>query len=239
MGARRAVRAGRRRRARRPRPRPCSPAGARPRSASSATPAATLARDRRRARGRRRAAAAADGRRARGARRSPALRLAARDRRAPAARAALDAALPADRIVAVDSTQPGYAANHVLDVEHPGSWLMPIGYGCLGCALPMAIGAKLAAPERPVLALAGDGGVAVHDPGARHRRATSACRCRSWSGTTTATARSATRWRQAASRRSARTPRPPTSSRIAEGFGCRGARAESIDHVGAARRARR
>ena len=41
----------------------------------------------------------------------------------------------------------------------PGSWLSPIGYGCLGCALPMAIGAKLAAPERPVLALAGDGGV--------------------------------------------------------------------------------
>ena len=72
---------------------------------------------------------------------------------------ALDAALPADRIVAVDSTQPGYTSNHVLDVERPGSWLSPIGYGCLGCALPMAIGAKLAAPERPVLALAGDGGV--------------------------------------------------------------------------------
>jgi acetolactate synthase-1/2/3 large subunit len=35
---------------------------------------------------------------------------------------------------------------------------MPIGYGCLGCALPMAIGAKLAAPDRPVAALAGDGG---------------------------------------------------------------------------------
>ena len=35
---------------------------------------------------------------------------------------------------------------------------MPIGYGCLGCALPMAIGAKLAAPDRPVLAVAGDGG---------------------------------------------------------------------------------
>jgi acetolactate synthase-1/2/3 large subunit len=43
--------------------------------------------------------------------------------------------------------------------HRPRSWLMPIGYGSLGCALPMAIGAKLAAPERPVLALAGDGGV--------------------------------------------------------------------------------
>ena len=32
------------------------------------------------------------------------------------------------------------------------------GFGTLGCALPMAIGASIAAPERPVLAIAGDGG---------------------------------------------------------------------------------
>jgi acetolactate synthase-1/2/3 large subunit len=73
--------------------------------------------------------------------------------------AALDRALPEDRIVAADSTQPAYAANHAMAAHRPRSWLMPIGYGSLGCALPMAIGAKLAAPERPVLALAGDGGV--------------------------------------------------------------------------------
>ncbi len=70
----------------------------------------------------------------------------------------LDRVLPADRIIAGDSTQPVYAANHLLGMARPRSWLMPIGYGCLGCALPMAIGAQLAAPERPVLALAGDGG---------------------------------------------------------------------------------
>jgi acetolactate synthase-1/2/3 large subunit len=70
----------------------------------------------------------------------------------------LDRVLPPDRIVAGDSTQPVYAANHLLPMATPRSWLMPIGYGCLGCALPMALGAKLAAPERPVLALAGDGG---------------------------------------------------------------------------------
>jgi acetolactate synthase-1/2/3 large subunit len=35
---------------------------------------------------------------------------------------------------------------------------MPIGYGCLGSALPMAIGARLAAPQRPVVGIAGDGG---------------------------------------------------------------------------------
>ena len=73
--------------------------------------------------------------------------------------AALDAALPPDRIVAADSTKPAYAANHSLPLHSRRSWLMPIGYGCLGCALPMAIGAKLAAPDRPVAALAGDGGV--------------------------------------------------------------------------------
>ena len=70
----------------------------------------------------------------------------------------LDRVLPEDRIIAGDSTQPVYAANHLLGMARPRSWLMPIGYGCLGCALPMAIGAKLAAPNRPVLALAGDGG---------------------------------------------------------------------------------
>ncbi|MBJ7334951.1 MAG: hypothetical protein JHD05_10115, partial [Thermoleophilia bacterium] len=72
---------------------------------------------------------------------------------------ALDAALARNRIVAVDSTQPGYAANHALDVYTPGSWLMPIGFGCLGPALPMAIGAKLAEPTRDVIAIAGDGGL--------------------------------------------------------------------------------
>ncbi|MHB1835155.1 MAG: 5-guanidino-2-oxopentanoate decarboxylase [Solirubrobacteraceae bacterium] len=70
----------------------------------------------------------------------------------------LDRVLPLDRIIAGDSTQPVYAANHLLGMATPRSWLMPIGYGCLGCALPMAIGAKLAAPQRPVVALAGDGG---------------------------------------------------------------------------------
>ena len=71
----------------------------------------------------------------------------------------LDAALPQDRIVVGDSTQPVYAANHLMAAPQPRSWLMPIGYGTLGCALPMAVGAKLGAPSRPVVCIAGDGGV--------------------------------------------------------------------------------
>jgi acetolactate synthase I/II/III large subunit len=72
---------------------------------------------------------------------------------------ALDAALPDDRIIVGDSTQPVYAANHLMPATQPRSWIMPIGYGTLGCALPMAVGAKLAAPSRPVVCLVGDGGV--------------------------------------------------------------------------------
>ncbi|TGD87506.1 5-guanidino-2-oxopentanoate decarboxylase [Mycolicibacterium sp. CH28] len=72
---------------------------------------------------------------------------------------ALDAALPRDRIFAGDSTQPAYAANHLFPVYESRSWLMPIGFAALGCALPMAIGAKVASPDKPVVALVGDAGL--------------------------------------------------------------------------------
>jgi thiamine pyrophosphate-dependent acetolactate synthase large subunit-like protein len=72
---------------------------------------------------------------------------------------ALEQALPADRIVALDSTKLAYTAHHYLPAERPRSWLAPYGFGTLGTALPMAIGAKLAFPDRPVAAVAGDGGL--------------------------------------------------------------------------------
>jgi thiamine pyrophosphate-dependent acetolactate synthase large subunit-like protein len=72
---------------------------------------------------------------------------------------ALDAALPEDRIVALDSTQLAYTAQHYLPAARPRSWLAPYGLGTLGPALPMAIGAKIAAPDRPVVAIAGDAGL--------------------------------------------------------------------------------
>jgi acetolactate synthase-1/2/3 large subunit len=71
---------------------------------------------------------------------------------------AIAAAVPADAIVALDSTQLAYAAHVRLPAGRPRSWLAPYGLGTLGCALPMAIGAAIAAPDRPVFALAGDGG---------------------------------------------------------------------------------
>ena len=42
--------------------------------------------------------------------------------------------------------------------SRPRSWFFPSGYGTLGWALPAAIGARLAAPERATVVLAGDGG---------------------------------------------------------------------------------
>jgi thiamine pyrophosphate-dependent acetolactate synthase large subunit-like protein len=72
---------------------------------------------------------------------------------------ALDAALPPDRVIALDSTKLAYTAHHYLAAEQPRGWLAPYGFGTLGAALPMAIGAKLGAPDRPVVAVAGDGGI--------------------------------------------------------------------------------
>jgi acetolactate synthase-1/2/3 large subunit len=71
----------------------------------------------------------------------------------------IQAALP-DVIVAGDSTQPVYSGNHQYDPRTPRSWFnSATGYGTLGYALPAAVGAKLAAPNRPVVALVGDGGL--------------------------------------------------------------------------------
>ncbi len=65
-----------------------------------------------------------------------------------------------DVIVVGDSTQPVYSGNHLYESHRPRSWFnSSTGYGTLGYGLPAAIGAKLATPERPVVALIGDGGL--------------------------------------------------------------------------------
>jgi acetolactate synthase-1/2/3 large subunit len=45
----------------------------------------------------------------------------------------------------------------MLQLEGPGRFLAPVDYSCMGYAVPAALGAKLARPDRPVVALAGDG----------------------------------------------------------------------------------
>ena len=67
--------------------------------------------------------------------------------------------MPSNAIVSLDSTQLAYTAHHYTPWSTPSRWLAPYGLGTLGPALPMGIGAKVAAPKDPVVIIAGDGGV--------------------------------------------------------------------------------
>ena len=73
---------------------------------------------------------------------------------------ALAEALPRDAIVAADSAMVCYyGALANLPTSRPASFLYPTGFGTLGYGLPAAVGAKVADPAAPVVALLGDGGV--------------------------------------------------------------------------------
>ncbi|HEX2527386.1 MAG TPA: 5-guanidino-2-oxopentanoate decarboxylase [Geminicoccus sp.] len=72
---------------------------------------------------------------------------------------ALREALPAEGMVFSDMTMIAYTGNMLFRTDHPRTWFHPAGFGTLGYALPAAIGAKLACPDRPVVALIGDGGI--------------------------------------------------------------------------------
>ncbi len=68
-------------------------------------------------------------------------------------------ALPGAVLVG-DSTHPVYAGNLYYAAPQPGTWFnSATGFGTLGYALPASLGAALAAPGRPVVCLAGDGGL--------------------------------------------------------------------------------
>ncbi|QUY62902.1 thiamine pyrophosphate-binding protein [Gulosibacter molinativorax] len=71
---------------------------------------------------------------------------------------AIAAAIPENVVLGADSSQVCYygTANHV-PLNHPNSYLYMATYATLGYGLPAAIGAKLGAPERPVVAVIGDG----------------------------------------------------------------------------------
>jgi acetolactate synthase-1/2/3 large subunit len=59
-----------------------------------------------------------------------------------------------------DSTQTVYAGNLSFNPAAPRRWFnSSTGYGTLGYGLPAALGAQLAAPGAPVVALVGDGGL--------------------------------------------------------------------------------
>ncbi len=56
-----------------------------------------------------------------------------------------------------DSGNGTFLAMEMLRLDGPRQFLAPVDYSCMGYSVPAAIGAKLAAPDRTVVALAGDG----------------------------------------------------------------------------------
>ncbi len=62
-----------------------------------------------------------------------------------------------ETIFTTDSGNGTFIAMEMLRLNAPGRFLGPIDYSCMGYAVPAAIGAKLARPGAPVVALAGDG----------------------------------------------------------------------------------
>lgn len=70
---------------------------------------------------------------------------------------AIREAVPPEGVTIWDQTKPAYWASRSFPVYEPRTFLYP-GYGTLGFAFPTALGAKVAAGGRPVVAVCGDGG---------------------------------------------------------------------------------
>lgn len=74
--------------------------------------------------------------------------------------AAIDAGRAPDAVVATDNAMCVYfGAIGNLPMARPSSFHFPTGFGTLGFTVPVAIGAALAAPDRPVIGISGDGGL--------------------------------------------------------------------------------
>jgi acetolactate synthase-1/2/3 large subunit len=71
---------------------------------------------------------------------------------------AIRAAIPDDGILVQDMNQMGYYSRNYYPVYQPRTYLTASQLGTLGAAFPLALGAKVAQPNRAVVALCGDGG---------------------------------------------------------------------------------
>jgi acetolactate synthase-1/2/3 large subunit len=87
-------------------------------------------------------------------------RVAATDTQEPQASIlkALRAATPEDAILVAGMTQIGYYSRPFWPVYQPRTYLTSSYSGNLGFEYPTALGAKVGAPDRPVIAVIGDGG---------------------------------------------------------------------------------
>ncbi len=69
----------------------------------------------------------------------------------------LDRLKPAGAVTAVDTGAHRILLNQIWTCGAPGELIQSTALCTMGCALPLAIGAKLAEPARPVIAVMGDG----------------------------------------------------------------------------------
>lgn len=74
----------------------------------------------------------------------------------------LQEALPGDALLFVDIGNAMAWAIHYLTLTQPRSFFVNLGFASMGHAVAAAIGGKLAAPERPVIALVGDAAFAMN-----------------------------------------------------------------------------
>lgn len=68
------------------------------------------------------------------------------------------AALPRDGFLVDDFTQVGYVSRYMTPVYAPRTFISPDYQGTLGWSFAVALGVKIANPDKPVLAVVGDGG---------------------------------------------------------------------------------
>ena len=73
----------------------------------------------------------------------------------------LEKAMPQRAMVSTDIGNINSVANSYLRFDEPRSFFAPMSFGNCGYALPTIIGAKLACPDRPAIAYAGDGAWAM------------------------------------------------------------------------------
>ena len=135
--------------------------------------------------------------------------------------------LPPDTIMMGDIAQLVYTGSAIMPTELPRTWFYPAGLGTLGCALPGAIGAKMALPDRTVIVLVGDGGFlfTIQELATAVEEALS-IPIILWNNDSLAMIRDGMIKRGIP--QIGVNPRNPDFAKIAEGFGCRTARPDSV-----------
>ena len=69
--------------------------------------------------------------------------------------------LPPEAIVTCDAGENRILMTHFYQTKQAGGFLQAAGSGPMGFAIPAALGAKLVHPDRPIVAVCGDGGFAM------------------------------------------------------------------------------